>query len=59
MTQDDATRPTGGDPQEVAAALHAAHPEFDEVPVIEQDETVPPRPEEEAADAARADRATG
>lgn len=42
--------------QQVAHELHEAHPEFDEVPVLEDDETVPPRPEEEVADAARQDR---
>lgn len=39
--------------EEVAHRLHAAHPEFDEVPLLEVDETVPPRPEELIADAAR------
>ena len=34
-----------------AEALRAEHPEFAEVPVLEVDETVPPRPEEAAADA--------
>ena len=38
---------------EVANRLHAAHPEFDEVPLLEDDETVPPRPEELIADATR------
>ena len=38
---------------EVAHRLHAAHPEFDEVPLLEDDETVPPRPEELIADATR------
>ncbi|MEK8228991.1 hypothetical protein NKG05_28100 [Oerskovia sp. M15] len=41
------------DPEDVAHELLREHPEFDEVPVIEFDETIPPRPEEEAADAAR------
>lgn len=41
------------DPADVAAAELAAHPEFAEVPVIEADETVPPRPEEEIADVVR------
>jgi len=39
--------------QAAADAIHDEHPEFDEVPVIEADETVPPRPEEEIADADR------
>lgn len=39
--------------ENVAQQLHAAHPEFDEVPLLEADETVPPRPEEQIADAAR------
>ena len=38
---------------EVARRLHAAHPEFDEVQLLEEDETVPPRPEETIADASR------
>lgn len=42
--------------QQVADELHVAHPEFDEVPLLEDDETVPPRPEEEVADVARQDR---
>lgn len=41
------------DPEDVAAAELAAHPEFAEVPTIEPDETIPPRPEEEVADALR------
>ena len=41
------------DPHEVAARLRAEHPEFDEVPLLEDDETIPPRPEEDVADAAR------
>ncbi|WP_206715090.1 MBL fold metallo-hydrolase [Cellulosimicrobium arenosum] len=39
-----------------AAAAHDVlrdHPEYAEVALLEEDETVPPRPEEEAADAAR------
>lgn len=36
-----------------AEALRAEHPEFDEVPLLEDDETVPPRPEEDVADADR------
>lgn len=43
------------DPAEVTASELAAHPEFAEVPVLEVDETVPPRPEEEIADVARSD----
>jgi hypothetical protein len=31
------------------------HPAHDDVPVLEEDETVPPRPEEEVADAVRAE----
>lgn len=31
------------------------HPPYDDVPVLEPDETIPPRPEEEVADVARAD----
>lgn len=38
-----------------ARVLLGEHPEFAEVHQLEDDETVPPRPEEEAADAARAD----
>lgn len=41
------------DPHEEAARLRAAHPEFAEVPMLEDDETVPPRPEEDIADAVR------
>lgn len=36
-----------------AEAIREEHPEYDEVPVLEADETVPPRPEEEIADADR------
>lgn len=36
-----------------AEAIRAQHPEFDEAPVLEADETVPPRPEEDVADADR------
>ncbi|MGP7960942.1 hypothetical protein ACTVCO_09055 [Sanguibacter sp. A247] len=43
----------GPDPHDVAAQLRAAHPEFAEVPLLEDDETVPPRPEEDIADATR------
>lgn len=39
--------------EEVARRLHAAHPEFDEVHLLEEDETIPPRPEELVADASR------
>jgi len=39
--------------QAAAEAIRDEHPEYDEVPVIEADETVPPRPEEEVADADR------
>lgn len=39
--------------EEVAQQLHADHPEFDEVQLLEADETVPPRPEEVIADATR------
>ena len=39
--------------EEVARQLHAEHPEFDEVQLLEVDETVPPRPEELIADATR------
>lgn len=39
--------------EEVARRLHAAHPEFDEVHLLEDDETIPPRPEELVADASR------
>jgi hypothetical protein len=31
------------------------HPSHDDVPVLEPDETIPPRPEEEVADVARAE----
>ncbi|MFF2622128.1 MBL fold metallo-hydrolase [Oerskovia jenensis] len=41
------------DPEVVARELLREHPEFDAVPALEIDETVPPRPEEEIADAAR------
>jgi hypothetical protein len=30
-----------------------SHPSHDDVPVLETDETIPPRPEEEVADVAR------
>ncbi|MBE7701000.1 MBL fold metallo-hydrolase [Oerskovia sp. Sa1BUA8] len=51
--------PLHRDPEAVAEAILREHPEFDQVPAIEIDETVPPRPEEEAADAAREEGATG
>ena len=35
------------------------HPSHDEIPHLEADETVPPRPEEEVADVARAEPSTG
>jgi hypothetical protein len=35
------------------------HPTHDDVPHLEDDETVPPRPEEEIADVARAEPQTG
>ncbi|MCO7271768.1 MBL fold metallo-hydrolase [Cellulosimicrobium cellulans] len=38
-----------------ARALRDEHPEYGEVTLLEADETVPPRPEEEAADVARAE----
>jgi L-ascorbate metabolism protein UlaG (beta-lactamase superfamily) len=41
------------DPEAVADAILREHPEYDEVPTLEVDETVPPRPEEEVADATR------
>jgi L-ascorbate metabolism protein UlaG (beta-lactamase superfamily) len=41
------------DPQAVAEEIRQAHPEYDEAPALEYDETVPPRPEEEVADATR------
>lgn len=34
---------------------HAPKPGTDEVPLLEDDETIPPRPEEEIADVARAE----
>jgi L-ascorbate metabolism protein UlaG (beta-lactamase superfamily) len=37
----------------VGDELHHRHPEFDDVPELERDETVPPRREEDAADAER------
>jgi L-ascorbate metabolism protein UlaG (beta-lactamase superfamily) len=37
----------------VGAELRREHPEFDDVPALEQDETVAPRPEEDVADAER------
>jgi len=45
------------DASTVSRELHEAHPEFDEVPLLEDDETIPPRPEEEIADAGRAEPA--
>ncbi|WP_139185750.1 hypothetical protein [Sanguibacter gelidistatuariae] len=42
-----------GQAEEVARRLHSAHPEFDEVRLLEDDETIPPRPEELVADASR------
>ncbi|MGN0112071.1 MAG: MBL fold metallo-hydrolase [Cellulosimicrobium funkei] len=41
----------------VARELRDEHPEFEEVALLETDETVPPRPEEEAADVLRSDPA--
>jgi len=41
------------DAHEAAQAALRAHPEFGEVHLLEDDETVPPRPEEEVADVAR------
>ncbi len=38
-------------PQEQPSHEHRSH---DDVPVLEPDETIPPRPEEEVADVARA-----
>ncbi|MFD4991969.1 MBL fold metallo-hydrolase [Cellulosimicrobium cellulans] len=38
-----------------ARALRDEHPEYGEVTLLEADETVPPRPEEEVADAARSE----
>ncbi len=35
------------------------HPTHDDVPHLEADETIPPRPEEEIADVARAEPSTG
>ncbi|WP_265521238.1 hypothetical protein [Oerskovia flava] len=51
------------DAADVARQILAEHPEYDEVRLLEDDETVPPRPEEEIADLAReqadpADRTT-
>ncbi|WP_435735890.1 MBL fold metallo-hydrolase [Cellulosimicrobium sp. PMB13] len=43
----------GVDARTVADAVLHEHPEYAEVALLEDDETVPPRPEEEAADAAR------
>ncbi|MBN0039891.1 MBL fold metallo-hydrolase [Cellulosimicrobium cellulans] len=40
-----------------ARALRDEHPEFGEVTLLEADETVPPRPEEDAADTLRSDPA--
>lgn len=40
-----------------AGALRREHPEFGEVALLEADETVPPRPEEDVADVARSDPA--
>ena len=48
--------PSADHARQVAHELHDAHPEFDEVPLLEEDETVPPRPEEEVADVARQER---
>lgn len=52
----EAAGPVGDRAEQVAHDLHDAHPEFDEVPLLEDDETVPPRPEEAVADVARQDR---
>lgn len=41
------------DPSAESDAVLREHPEYGEVALLEDDETVPPRPEEEAADAAR------
>ena len=41
----------------VERELRDEHPEFEEVALLETDETVPPRPEEEAADVLRSDPA--
>ncbi|WP_251150966.1 MBL fold metallo-hydrolase [Cellulosimicrobium sp. Marseille-Q4280] len=41
------------DAHTVAEAVLREHPEYSEVALLEDDETVPPRPEEDAADAAR------
>jgi L-ascorbate metabolism protein UlaG (beta-lactamase superfamily) len=49
----DGDRTVRPDPQAVAEELRRAHPEYDEAPALEYDETVPPRPEEEVADATR------
>lgn len=43
--------PNGKEPEQ--DDILAEHPEFNEPILLEDDETVPPRPEEEAADAAR------
>ena len=40
-----------------AGALRREHPAFGEVALLEADETVPPRPEEDVADVARSDPA--
>lgn len=40
-------------PDEVGEEILARHPEYAEPALLEHDETVPPRPEEDVADAAR------
>lgn len=49
--------PGDRDPDTIAAQELAAHPEYTEVPLLEDDETVPPRPEEVLADELRSDPA--
>ncbi|MBB3036643.1 hypothetical protein [Hoyosella altamirensis] len=43
--------PGGSHREEIARDLLREHPEFDEPHLLEEDENVPPRPEEEIADA--------
>ena len=55
MSESTVPEGTPSDPLHAAAEeIRAQHPEFDEVPLLEDDETVPPRPEEIVADADRA-----
>jgi hypothetical protein len=54
-TYDDAPPPRG-DQAFAPGAAREQPPHADDVPTLEPDETIPPRPEEEIADADREDR---